>query len=67
MLNDDRTRSFFTGGKLDQFDAPVETVAYEIRQRTQDGPPILYRFANPKDPNFPAMLELFCRKPEQIT
>src|SRR5271154_6124515 len=39
---------------------------YEIRQRTQDGPPILYRFAKPTNPDFPAMLELFSRKPEQI-
>jgi hypothetical protein len=39
---------------------------YGIRQRTQDGPPILYRFAKPKNPDYPAMLELFSRKPEQI-
>ena len=44
----------------------IEKGGYDIRQRTQDGPPILYRFAKPKDPDFPAMLELFCRKPEQI-
>ncbi len=39
---------------------------YEIRQRSADGPPVLYRFAKPKDKRFPHMLELFSRKPDLI-
>jgi hypothetical protein len=38
---------------------------YEIRQRTA-GTPVLYRFAKPKNEQFPFMLELFSRKPEGI-
>ena len=38
---------------------------YEIRQRTE-GSPVLYRFAKPKNDQFPFMLELFSRKPEGI-
>jgi hypothetical protein len=36
---------------------------YEIRQRTE-GSPVLYRFAKPRNEQFPFMLELFSRKPE---
>jgi len=39
--------------------------AYEIRQRTE-GTPVLYRFAKPKNDQFPLMLELFSRKPEGL-
>ena len=39
---------------------------YEIRQRT-GGSPVLYRFAKPKQAAFPAMLELFSRKPDGLT
>lgn len=38
---------------------------YEIRQRTE-GSPVLYRFAKPKNEQFPFMLELFSRKPEGL-
>lgn len=38
---------------------------YEIRERTE-GAPVLYRFAKPKNPDFPSMLEFFSRKPEGI-
>jgi hypothetical protein len=38
---------------------------YEIRQRTE-GTPVLYRFAKPKNEQFPFMLELFSRKPEGL-
>jgi hypothetical protein len=39
---------------------------YEIRERTEDGSPILYRFSKPRNSNFPYMLELFSRKHEQV-
>ncbi|MCF7764834.1 MAG: hypothetical protein K9N62_14280 [Verrucomicrobia bacterium] len=38
---------------------------YEIRERTE-GTPVLYRFAKPRNEEFPFMLELFSRKPEGI-
>lgn len=38
---------------------------YEVRQRTE-GSPVLYRFAKPKNEQFPFMLELFSRKPEGL-
>jgi hypothetical protein len=38
---------------------------YEIRQRTA-GTPILYRFAKPKNDQFPFMLELFSRRPRGV-
>lgn len=44
----------------------IDDGGYEIRQRNEDGPPILYRFAKPTAENFPQMLELFTRKPEVI-
>ena len=39
---------------------------YEIRQRSEGGPPVLYRFAKPEDRRFPAMLEIFSRLPDGI-
>lgn len=39
---------------------------YEIRQRSENGPPILYRFAQPTDERYPHMLELFSRSPDTI-
>jgi hypothetical protein len=44
----------------------VERGGYEIRQATDTGKPVLYRFQKPADPSFPAMLELFCRTPDGI-
>lgn len=44
----------------------IEDGGYEIRQRGDEGPPILYRFAKPTDERFPFMLEIFSRKPEGI-
>jgi hypothetical protein len=35
-------------------------------QGKSEGVPTLYRFAEPKSPDFPFMLELFCRKPQGI-
>lgn len=38
---------------------------YEVRERTE-GVPVLYRFAKPRNAEFPFMLEFFSRKPEGI-
>lgn len=39
---------------------------YEIRHRSDDGPPVLYRFAKPSDTNYPHTLEIFSRAPAEI-
>lgn len=44
----------------------VERGGYEIRQASETGKPVLYRFQKPTDATFPAMLELFCRSPDGI-
>jgi hypothetical protein len=44
----------------------VEKGGYEIRQASDTGKPVLYRFQKPTSSGFPAMLELFCRAPEGI-
>lgn len=44
----------------------VDRGAYEIRQASETGKPILYRFQKPASAGFPAMIELFCRAPEGI-
>ena len=38
---------------------------YAIQEKSE-GSPVLYRFAKPENPEFPFMLELFCRKPDGI-
>lgn len=38
---------------------------YAIQEKSE-GSPMLYRFAKPENPEFPFMLELFCRKPDGI-
>lgn len=43
----------------------VEEGGYEIRQRS-GGERVLYRFQKPANKDYPAMLELFSRKPEGI-
>lgn len=48
-----------------RFWAFVEDGGYEIRQRGA-GKRVLYRFQKPTNKDFPAMLELFSRKPEGI-
>ncbi len=35
---------------------------YEVKTRSVDGPPVLYRFAKPEERDFPFMIELFCRE-----
>jgi hypothetical protein len=42
----------------------VEKGRYEIRQASDTGKPVFYRFQKPADARFPAMLELFCRSPD---
>ncbi|MCK7468889.1 MAG: hypothetical protein MZU91_12715 [Desulfosudis oleivorans] len=44
----------------------IEAGRYEIRQASDTGKPVFYRFQKPADERFPAMLELFCRAPEGI-
>ena len=44
----------------------VEGGRYEIRQASDTGKPVFYRFQKPGDERFPVMLELFCRAPDGI-
>ena len=44
----------------------IEAGGYEIRQASDTGKPVFYRFQKPADDRFPVMLELFCRAPEGI-
>ncbi|MDO8835069.1 MAG: hypothetical protein Q7V01_05710 [Vicinamibacterales bacterium] len=44
----------------------VEQGHYEIRQASDTGRPVHYRFSKPEDHRFPAMLELFSRTPDGI-
>src|SRR5213076_1877560 len=47
------------------FWAFIEEGGYEIRQRSE-GDRILYRFQKPSTDDFPAMIELFSRTPEEL-
>lgn len=44
----------------------LERGGYQIREASETGRPVLYRFHKPTDPAFPFMLELFCRAPDGI-
>ena len=44
----------------------VERGGYALRQASETGKPVLYRFQKPADLRFPVMLELFCRSPDGI-
>jgi hypothetical protein len=44
----------------------VDRGGYEIRQASETGKPVLYRFQKPASAGFPAMIELFCLAPEGI-
>lgn len=44
----------------------IESGGYEIRQTSDTGKPVFYRFQKPADERFPFMLELFCRVPDGI-
>jgi len=45
----------------------IDEGGYEIRERSEGGPPVLYRFSKPTDERFPAMLEIFSRLPESVS
>jgi hypothetical protein len=45
----------------------IDEGGYEIRERSEDGSPVLYRFSKPADARFPAMLEIFSRLPDGIS
>ncbi|HLV30828.1 MAG TPA: hypothetical protein VKY57_04595 [Chitinispirillaceae bacterium] len=61
LLDVDRVDAEFTNA-LWQF---VEIGEYKIKQRS--GKPVFYRFENPQNKTFPAMIELFSRKLESLT
>ena len=44
----------------------VEDGGYEIRQASDTGKPIFYRFQKPADDLYPAMVELFARAPDGL-
>lgn len=44
----------------------IEAGGYGIRQASDTGKPIFYRFQNPSDPSFPFMVELFARTPDGL-
>lgn len=44
----------------------IEAGGYEIREQS-DGPRQFYRFNRPTDPRYPAILELFSRRPDVIS
>lgn len=44
----------------------VENGGYEIRQASDTGKPIFYRFQKPTDTHYPAMVELFARTPDGL-
>ena len=44
----------------------IDDGMYQIQTRTNDGSPVFYRFAKPRDQTFPQELELFSKKPDTI-
>lgn len=44
----------------------IEAGGYEIRQASDTGKPIFYRFQKPADNSFPVMVELFSRTPDSL-
>lgn len=44
----------------------VEVGGYEVRQASDTGKPIFYRFQKPNDHRYPAMVELFARAPDGL-
>ncbi len=42
----------------------IETGGYGIRESSEAGRPVFYRFQKPTDAAYPFMLELFCRSPD---
>lgn len=44
----------------------IEAGGYQIRQASDTGKPIFYRFQKPADDHYPAMVELFARAPDGL-
>jgi hypothetical protein len=44
----------------------VEKGGYAVKEASDTGQPVLYRFQKPEDTAYPFMLELFCRSPDGI-
>jgi hypothetical protein len=44
----------------------IEKGGYHVREASDTGKPMLYRFQKPADTRYPFMLELFCRSPDGI-
>jgi hypothetical protein len=44
----------------------VEAGGYGVKEASDTGKPLLYRFQKPADASYPSMLELFCRLPEGV-
>jgi hypothetical protein len=44
----------------------IDAGRYEIRQASDTGKPIFYRFQKPADARYPAMIELFARAPDRL-
>jgi hypothetical protein len=44
----------------------VEAGGYGVKEASDTGKPVLYRFQKPADASYPSMLELFCRLPEGV-
>lgn len=42
----------------------IDSGGYAIRQASDVGRPVFYRFQKPKESNFPVMVELFARRPD---
>jgi len=45
----------------------IDEGGYQIRRRSEGGPPVLYRFSDPRDRTFPVMLEIFSRSPDRLS
>lgn len=45
----------------------IQAGGYEIRQASDTGKPVFYRFQRPTDERFPVMVELFARAPDGLT
>lgn len=44
----------------------IRAGGYRVRNRSEGGPPILYRFSDPEDRTYPVMLEIFSRRAEGL-
>lgn len=51
---------------VDRFREYVQDGEYNQKQRNEDGPPVLYRFAKPGNEEYPYMIELFCRAAPEL-